>query len=83
MYGSVATALERLKTQVSIARGSPVFCFVASIEQDMDNIKQTLKLAKPTEICEKCRPFVPEAASSCRVCHNVGMVPQCINAKGT
>lgn len=79
VYGNVATALERLKTQVSIARGYPVFHFVGAIEQDMNNIGQTVRLAKPTEVCEQCRPANPAQAKNCRVCHDVGMVPKSIN----
>lgn len=81
VYGEVTKALKELKDQIAIARGYNVFEFVGAIEQDMNNIKQTLAAAKPTQVCETCRPGSPAQAKNCRVCHGVGMVPKCVNER--
>ena len=83
VFGRVTTALETLKNEVGIARGYASFRFVGGIEQEVQSISHVLKLAKPTDLCPKCRPFAPEAAKRCRCCHDVGMVPKYIITKGT
>lgn len=81
VYARVNASLNQLKEAVQLARGYHVFEFVGAIEQEMNSIKQTLAAAKPTQVCETCRPNSPAQAKSCRVCHDVGMVPKCVNER--
>ena len=84
VFALVNEASEALRVAVALARGFPGFSFVGSLENELQTIKLTLRLSKPTELCPKCRPEVgPEAAKTCRHCHSFGLVPKSIASRGT